>query len=146
MREDEVDPYNWSAAQRGRSLTASDWTGAQERQQDWVVDVLRWFADLDVLVTPTSGCPPLPTSELWPAAEQPWRIGYPYGRIGRFTLPFNATGQPAISLPLHWTDAGLPVGVQLVANMGREDLLLRLAAQLEMAMPWSHCRPSGWAG
>jgi amidase len=52
-----------------------------------------------------------------------------------FTSPFNITGQPAISLPLHWTPEGLPVGVQLVAAMGREDLLIRVASQLEQAQP-----------
>ncbi len=54
-----------------------------------------------------------------------------------FTSPFNVTGQPAVSLPLHWNDAGLPIGVQLVARAGCEDLLLRVAAQLEAAQPWS---------
>ena len=58
-----------------------------------------------------------------------------------FTAGFNATGQPAISLPLHWSDDGLPIGVQLVADMGREDLLLRVAAQLEQAQPWAQRRP-----
>lgn len=52
-----------------------------------------------------------------------------------FTQPFNITGQPAISLPLHWTPEGLPVGVQLVAEMRREDLLIRVASQLELARP-----------
>ena len=52
---------------------------------------------------------------------------------GCFTAAFNATGQPAISLPLHWSEDGLPIGVQLVAPLGREDLLLRVAAQLEQA-------------
>jgi amidase len=52
------------------------------------------------------------------------------------TLPFNVTGQPAISLPLHWTDQGLPIGVQLVAMFGREDQLIRIASQLEQAQPW----------
>jgi amidase len=54
-----------------------------------------------------------------------------------FTEPWNATGHPALSLPLHRTPEGLPVGVQLVARTGREDLLLRVAAQLETHLPWS---------
>jgi amidase len=66
------------------------------------------------------------------------------GKIWRhvfFTRPFNITGQPAISLPLHWTPEGLPVGVQLVAAMGREDLLIRVASQLEQSRPWNSMHP-----
>jgi amidase len=138
---EDIEPFNWAAAERGRSVTAAEWTHGQERQQAWVQGVIEWFDRYDVLVTPTSGCPPLPTDELWPGEDRPWRIGRTDALIGRFTLPFNATGQPAISLPLHRTPAGLPVGVQLVAKMGREDLLLQLAARLEEASPWAHLRP-----
>ena len=117
-------------------MPAVDWIEATERQQEWSISVVDWMADFDLLVTPTSGTPPLTTDELRPPAETPWKIGSTYGLIGLFTLPFNVTGQPAISLPLHWTEGGLPVGVQLVANMGHDPLLLRLAAELEQAMPW----------
>ena len=61
-----------------------------------------------------------------------------------FTPLFNATGQPAMSVPLHWNGAGLPIGMQFVARFGADPLLLRLAAQLERAQPWFERRPPGF--
>jgi amidase len=63
------------------------------------------------------------------------------GHLVSFCAPFDVTGQPAISLPLHWNEQGLPIGVQLVAAYGREDVLLRVAVQLEVARPWAQRRP-----
>jgi amidase len=59
-----------------------------------------------------------------------------------FTPAFNASGQPAINLPLFWNTDGLPIGVQLVAAYGRDDLLIQVAAQLEAAQPWADRRPA----
>ena len=64
------------------------------------------------------------------------------GEFVPFTTQSNISGQPAISLPLHWTPDDRPVGVQLVAGFGREDLLIRVAAQLEGAAPWADRRPA----
>ena len=146
LTEDEVDPYNWSSAERGSSLSAADLFRAQDVQQLWSASVCEWMDQFDVLVTPTAGCPPMRIDDVYPDPEIPWRIGRTYGRIGRFTLPFNVTGHPAISVPLHWTPDGLPAGTQFVAGMGREDLLLRIAARCENERPWIDRRPAVWAG
>lgn len=136
LTAEEVEPYNWAAAQQGKAISAIEYEATLEAQQRWSAKAIAWVSGFDLLLTPTSGSIPMKTEDLRPSDDKPWRIGKVYGKIGAFTLPFNATGQPAISLPLHWTDAGLPVGIQLVAGMGREDMLLTIAAALEQAAPW----------
>ena len=94
----------------------------------------------DLLVTPTVGAPP---PELgWFTAAGNEQEGRRINSFIPYTAQFNVTGQPAISLPLHWTEDGLPVGVQLVAGYGREDVLVRVAAALEEAAPWADRRPA----
>jgi amidase len=102
----------------------------------WARRVVGWWEDgFDVLVTPTTTQPPPRLGVMAPDADLD-QLSSLVGALTRLVAPFNATGQPAISLPLHWTPDGLPVGVQFVAAYGREDLLFRLAAQLEAAQPW----------
>jgi amidase len=116
---------------------------ASERQQEYAGRIAAWWRDgYDLLLTPTATEPPPLLEELSPDPTDPLPMGRRFGRIAAFTLPWNVTGQPAISLPLHRTAEGLPVGVQLVAEIGREDLLLRVAAQLEQAAPWAAHRPA----
>ena len=145
----------------GRPLEPGDLELVNQAQVDWATNVSgvdyalalaanvafrravqQWWADgWDLLLTPTLGEPPPPLGSF---ANDPADPMAPMARAGRFvpfTPAFNASGQPAISLPLHWTPDGLPVGIQLVAAYGREDVLLRVASQLESATPWSDRRP-----
>jgi amidase len=105
------------------------------RVADW------WQRGFDLLLTPTCAAPPPPLGHFDPAPGNPLSSYANALPFGVFSSPFNLTGQPAISLPLHTGEGGLPIGVQLVAEAGGEGLLLRVAAQLEQAVPWAGRRP-----
>jgi amidase len=105
-------------------------------------EVARWGRDFDVLVTPTSAIvPPVAGAILEAQHAAPDQPVLDVVRSVSFTAFGNVTGLPAVSLPLHWSDAGLPVGVQLVAGPWQEASLIALAAQLEQASPWAERRP-----
>jgi amidase len=139
IAEDEIEPRNAFYRQVGAATDAVTYLQSRAWIGQWARRMAGWWADYDLLLTPTVGAPP---PELgWFTAEGPLAEG---GRVVSFipyTAQFNMTGQPAVSLPLHWTPDGLPVGVQLVAASGREDLLVRVASQLEQAAPWAQRRP-----
>ncbi|MGH9049837.1 MAG: amidase [Acidimicrobiia bacterium] len=139
---EELEPVNAVLAEMGAGATAAQYVAALEGLQSWSRGVAAWWAaGNDVLVTPTSPEPPARLGELRGDAPEPFAVLARMGMLTTFTGPFDVTGQPAMSVPLHWNDAGLPIGVQLVAAYGREDVLFRLAAQLEEARPWADRRP-----
>lgn len=138
----DVEPLTWALADLGRSGTAAAWLSAREWLQVNSRQAAAWWEDdHDLLLTPTIAEPPPPLGSFDGPADNPLHGLFRAAELVPFTPPFNVTGQPAISLPLHWNDDGLPIGVQLVAAFGREDVLLRVAAQLEQAQPWSQWRP-----
>lgn len=100
----------------------------------------RWFLGFDMLVTPTLAEPPMPVGRLKPTNEDfaDYRMG-PGGVFdySPYTAAFNASGQPAISLPLHWSGDDLPIGVHIAAKFGDDERLMTLSAQLEQAAPWA---------
>ena len=101
-----------------------------------------YFASHDVLLTPTLGRLVAPLGMYDPTARIELRELFATWAPWESFLPvFNATGLPAISLPLHWSASGLPIGMQFVSSFGNESLLLRLASQLEEALPWAGRRP-----
>jgi amidase len=143
MTADDIEPVNWVLVQQAQRLTAVDYAVAQAAGWTFRRALQRWWADgWDVLLSPTVAEPPLPLTEFESNPEQPTAPMRRAGQFAAFTPPFNMSGQPAISLPLHRNAEGLPVGVQLAAAYGREDVLIRVAAQLESAHPWVSDHPA----
>ncbi|QZT62770.1 amidase [Mycolicibacterium austroafricanum] len=141
----------------GRATSSVDYLDAVQRRHDHTRRLTTFFDSYDLLLTPSLATPPPAIGEFdLPATLQKASdvlLKTRTAHLLRFTkivddivdknlgwVPYtqlaNITGRPAISLPLHWTEEGLPLGVQFVAPLGGESLLIRLAAQLEQAMPW----------
>jgi amidase len=137
----ELEPMNAMLAEVGRGVRSTQWLAGVELIQAWTRRMATIWQTLDLLLLPVTPDPPLALGELAPTAKEPMALLDDLIRICSFTIPFNLTGEPAISLPLHWTQDGLPIGIQLIAPFGREDRLFQLAGQLEVAQPWSQRRP-----
>ncbi len=142
LTADDVEPVNWVLVEQARQLTAVDYATAQSAGWAFRRALQQWWADgWDLLITPTLAEPPLPLTEFENNPEDPTAPMRRAGQFAAFTPPFNMSGQPAINLPLHRDADGLPIGIQLAAAYGREDILIRIAAQLESAHPWSSYHP-----
>jgi amidase len=137
--EDEIEPRNAAHRRAGKKLGAVAYLQSRAWLGMWTRRMADWWNGHDLLLTPTVGAPP---PELgWFTGAGPDQEEVRIASFMPYTAQFNMTGQPAVSLPLHWTPGGLPVGVQLVAAYGREDLLIRVASQLEEAAPWADRHP-----
>ena len=131
-----------------RELSALDLIAVFNSQNRVTRSVGAFFTEYDLLVTPTLGQLPAPHGTL--QYDNPDHTTTSWHQslfeYAPFTVVFNISGQPAISLPLAQSQNGLPIGVQFVASYGREDLLFQLASQLEEAMPWKHRIPNSYVG
>ena len=143
VTSDDIEPSNLFFAELGRAVTAPAYIAATVYLSRFTRRMLSWWhpADgspgFDLLLSPVIAQPPPRLGWLSDPAEG----GHRLTELMQYTAQFNVTGQPAISLPLHVTADGLPVGVQLAAAFGREDQLIQVAAQLELAQPWAQGRP-----
>lgn len=137
-REEELEPLTWLAVRHGRSVSGVTYASQFARINQEVRRIGRFFLDVDVLVTPALASPPVTLGTLSTQTHTLESFQQASAGFCPFTGAFNATGQPAISLPLHWTSDGLPLGVQLVGRFADDATLLQLAAQLECAQPWFH--------
>ena len=164
-RAADFEPATYSLGLLGKSISAAASAAASQQLQLAARAMAPFFERYDVLMTPTLGAPPALIGSLQPSRAEArlMRIvnaldaGWLLDKLGvikplaaktfdyiPFTPLFNATGQPAMSAPLHWNVAGLPIGTQFVAPLGADALLFRLAGQLERATPWFQRRPPGY--
>jgi amidase len=141
VTEAEVEPLSWALIGVGRSLNGAQYLAAVQALQKITRQIAASFERIDVLLTPTLGEPPAPLGTFDSPAGEPLTGLFRAAAYVPFTPPFNVTGQPAISLPLYWNEAGLPIGVQFVGRFGDEETLLSLAGQIEQAAPWADRRP-----
>ena len=143
MTPDDIEAMNWAQAEFAKGVNGVDFSLAQASSilfrraiQSW------WTQGWDLLLTPTLSAPPLPIGSMPNNPARPMTPLMTAGAWVSFTSQFNISGQPAISLPLYRNADGLPIGMQLVAAYGREDVLIRVASQLEQAAPWAHLTPN----
>ncbi|MEV0233934.1 amidase family protein [Nonomuraea sp. NPDC050786] len=149
----EPDPAMMEAVSRRflqatKEYSALDLLAALNAQNRVTRSVSAFFTGYDLLITPALGRLPAPHGTLRYNDPEHTLTSWleSLAEYGPFTVLFNITGQPAISLPLGTGDDGLPIGVQIIAGYGREDLLFQVAAHLEQAMPWKDRTPRVLAG
>jgi amidase len=135
-----LSPLNRWYLDGAAATPAPVYAGAIARLQLRARRIAALWQSYDVLLTPTLALPPAPVG--WETEPDDPRAQFDRAALFTpFTAAFNVTGQPAASLPLHWTDDGLPLGVHLVGPPFGEGLLLRVSGQLEAARPWADRRP-----
>ena len=139
LQEDDLEPATRVWFERGKELKATELAGARRKMHEASLRMAEFQRDRDVVMTPTLGKPPIEHGIL--NLRRADDDVQEFLDFTPFTFIANFTGQPAMSVPLHWTADGLPVGVQFIGRYADEATLFRLAAQLEKAQPWAGKRP-----
>jgi amidase len=135
------ESLTWAFYEKGREHSAARYLSALEALQRASREICRFFENYDVLLTPVLAEPPVDLGTFDAPENNPMAAWDRVVQFAPFTALFNATGQPAMSVPLYWTADGLPVGSHFVGRFGDEATLFRLASQLEAARPWADRRP-----
>ena len=141
LNPEAFERVTWAMVEMGRSISAPDYVMMVNRLHGISREIAAFFETYDALLTPSLAEPPVELGVLDMMSDDLAAYTERLWRFTPFTYPFNVTGQPAMSVPLSWNAAGLPIGVHFVGRYGDEATLFRLAAQLEQARPWADRRP-----
>ena len=142
--EHELETLTWSLLRGGRKVTGIAAALSLQELRQQCHGVLALFETFDVYLTPVLGTPPPKVGHIAPVNLDPKELNRRQAQAFPFTPPFNFTGQPSLSLPLAQSASGLPLGMMFTGRYADEATLFRLAAQLEVAMPWKDRRPAVW--
>jgi Asp-tRNA(Asn)/Glu-tRNA(Gln) amidotransferase A subunit family amidase len=134
--KDDLEAFTYIMTEAVQKRSASDYARSIRTIHAIGRTVEGILQDVDLLLSPTMATPPLKLGLCSLSNPNPAEMIHALMSTVGYTQIFNASGHPAISLPLHWNDAGLPIGIQFAAALGNEGLLIRLASQLEKAQPW----------
>jgi amidase len=141
-QENILLPLTRYLRERGRATAAQDFIFAQAYMQFVTRPAITALAAYDAVLTPTLALPPVPVG--WFDEVDPAENFERQKRFTPWTAIYNVSGLPAVSVPLHWSADGLPIGVMLAGRMGDEATLISLSAQLEQARPWKDRHPPLW--
>lgn len=140
VREDEVEPLDWRSLQQAKGYTAEQVLAARSSFDLAGRNLDQFFQKYDLILTPVTAVPAPLLGKL--SLDQPFETFVPEAmKASPYTAIFNMSGQPAMSVPMHWTAENIPVGAHFAAPYGREDRLFGLAAQLEQTVPWAARMP-----
>ena len=136
----DVEPATWSMYKNGNKISSVAYSRSIAYMHQVGLAMAKFQEKYDDILSPTLAKPPILLGLL--SLDDPARFGKEVGEFSPYTALYNVTGQPSMSVPLHWTRDGLPVGVMFSGRFGEEGRLFRLAAQLEKAKPWANQIPT----
>jgi Asp-tRNA(Asn)/Glu-tRNA(Gln) amidotransferase A subunit family amidase len=140
ITDQDVEAVTWARMQAGKSTSSVTYSRAIATLHQIGLTMAKFHQSYDVILSPTLAKPPVPLGVL-SLSQDLASFAKVRMEFGPFSALYNVSGQPSMSVPLHWTPDGLPIGVMFSGRFGEDAVLFRLAAQLEKAQPWMNRKP-----
>ena len=136
ITKEMVEPFTWAFYEHGKKFSGGDYLNVVSFFQQMTYEIAKFYKNYDLFLTPTLGEPPVPLKTFEPPKDDLMKAIDRIITFMPFTGIWNATGQPAMSIPLYWNSKKIPIGTQFIAKFGDESTLFNIAGQLEVIKPW----------